>query len=1352
MIASILPGTEEYYEVTETMVIIAAVEYEGIIFIVSHSPFWKVGEVGTFPSPNSNNGNSTPGYQKKYATLNNFTYGLNVRYPLITPLFNFDLKNRMDLKAKKSYDGSLDLYFSDYSNPDRVINTGFILSTGIPNDRLIHTVDFNGLLNHIPSSNVALYGDVNIQPPGHLEPGTYFLSLRYLTIDYVKTNFLAEFGPIPISESTDSKQHHGNQEKNWLLDQILYVNKSIQLLLSSVDTAYSYIQVGVTRYSSMTENAPATKQTYLVDNYFKIIGASMHIDITGREKRQSLSFDDIITPLTPYKISKSKVQVGSRLLRANLKKLSIQNNKDIFKAFAQQIVVGEQYNRSITLATHVYGDYLMGGPVSGYHDDNVVYDYVGFFKDQIYPWAVVIQFTDGTESSAYPCSGNIGNGTNGLYKFRGWKDACKRINSHGDLYVRPGGTPVPNPTFDSSQNIVTSVVFDLNHSNAKSAKNFYTNNIAAFVDVAGYYFVRGNRIDNFIAQGLPLHTYYGLAANKGGTLNTVCFQTSEAPDGSGNGVTSIWDPEGASQIPLFRGSLPVAVDQGDSDIDYGVATDYDYSFGGVSYPFVTGQYIYWRSFPSRDNVTLINHPTVKSIFNATESWENRHGIFCPDMLFEEKNISVPDTIYVEPILRFAATSGTGGYTLNEYLVKVPEYVRPNWHVLDLTERYSLFNGLRYFDIQKFIKAGAVFMEHNQRKSDYNISGYFGATAERGFVIRSEAYNRNIGVSRFIGIQDLSNNFDMKACYGSIASEMLSIVTLYKIENNSIFWNQIDSKFNPGVEFYTKVSELQKLTFVNTQPNFYKGDCFLQKTFFRSHRWSLIEGPHQKQKGDGYTYAQYRDVDGCYYQHGLMIGIVTENKYNTGMRNDVTAKVDEDQTTVRYTFFPHCLTTVSNVAKFTVFDTGSYQEEAFQINDGYNITTSENVIKGFEVTEPEREEIKTNRVDASDEHIAGAFIDGYRSIKASTYQDFAIEDGAIEYIGENLGLAFLVQRNAINQIFLSERSVGQTETGESVITGASVLLFSPQTKQIGLFGTQHGSSIIDGSYGTYGVDYAKRVFWMVTTAQAQTGTMLLQTVDLTTKLFIVDEFSEMLDKYSMENTKMDELPDTPWLGSGIVGFADVKFKEIGMTFLFPESPFTGQPAFSRTLMLNEKLMSFRGDYPFAESFYFNVGETLMSQEHYIDQDGLYQIENKVHRYNIEEINGVPNFNTFFGKGAEAKLSFIINGLAEQENVTLFKKIFNSLTIESKHEYLREIIYATQYQEAVYDFTTSKFWENPLYTQHAWNFPVQKQTSVTVDEYSAGSEMTGYWMKVTLVFTGTKDIEIKSVETEFTLLNR
>ena len=1337
LIATTLAGNTEIFTLTDGFYCIGGCEYEGIAFIFSLNDATGEGEVGTYPYPNL----SATGFAKSYAPLMNFDGGMGIG-AFRTTAFHFNKSFTVEASAKKSYDDSYDIYFNDWLNTDKVINCGF-KSTGLTNGRTVKSTYFNGAINLNPTSTQIVFTSVaQVLSGGFLQPGNYYIYYRYLTADYASTNFMGETGPLSVAMGSYTANRMGLQEKDWIRDTQNTTDKKIVLMLTNIDTNYSYIQVGVVRYSATTENGPAQPDVYLIPTYFPISAASMNMTVYGNEAESTLTIDDIVKPPLDYVISRSQVQLDNRLLRANMKKLTPQYNRAALIFYASSIIVGEDNTLATPTPVKRLSWFDANNPSAQYDNPDNVYSYLGYFKNEIYPFGIVYLLDDGSETEAFPCKGNLNlQGTHGLYKFNSWQTICGN-----------------NPT----QTILSAVTF-----NTYSAKQYAAAHPEMFTGVKGFYFVRGARIENMMYQGVLIRGFNGVLIQVGNTNDTYpephSFQSDLIAVGQDNVME--WNKANAGVMPLIRGYYPMVREQdGVTGKRWYDSCNESDSSGAY---WDDGGYI---TLPSRKDTAHF-----LSFIHSTDPLDHKHGLFSPDLLFQTGSIDIPNEAYIRPLFSF-----TDKYNdrLKTYLDRTPpsRLLSPDYEALDLNEEvvHETINGhyqqMTWFawatGSGTYLPCSTAFVEQQQQKGKLNFTSYMPGDGDGiGMDIWSKLWNRNIGTSRYIGIKDDSTNFMLKNLfYDSLGNESLSIVDICRYDSDADYVADALATYNPAVSTYTEISGVIPLTPSVVNYTLWKGDCFLNKTWFRSHRWFAMEKPNQVDAASvGFNIGfaqQYVDQAGTWYQHGFLIGITTESKYNAGMRNEVVG-VDADDLYRKYTFFPKCMEYLNDVESFIVVEPGDYLQEALQVNAGYNKVASDKQAIGYEVTQPVNDTNKPNRVYASDKHIAGSFIDGFRSTQITSFQDYAIEDGEIFKIKKNLDFPFIIQYSGINQIFLDERAMGQSETGQDIILGTSVAFLSDKVKKVGWFGTQHKSSVVDGTHGTYGFDFMQRVWWMIDTVQTQNGYRVLQATDFSRQLLVYEEIKKFIELYSTETDIASLLPDDPLSGSGVVGFADWENDEVGMTFLLPKGPAVPLPDtpnnvtppymrtwLMRTFIYNEALQGFRGNYPFNEPLYLNLGSMLLSQQHSIDQGYFFTIGSQFYRYSVPyKPDGSGNFATFFGVVQDTTISFIVNGLSEKDAGVVIEKIFNSLEMESAHVQFKTITFATKYQTAVYDFTTKNFWETPEYTEHKWRIPIMVQTSADSDAFTADSQLIGTWMKVTIVYNGNSDIELKNVITDF-----
>lgn len=84
-------------------------------------------------------------------------------------------------------------------------------------------------------------------------------------------------------------------------------------------------------------------------------------------------------------------------------------------------------------------------------------------------------------------------------------------------------------------------------------------------------------------------------------------------------------------------------------------------------------------------------------------------------------------------------------------------------------------------------------------------------------------------------------------------------------------------------------------------------------------------------------------------------------------------------------------------------------------------------------------------------------------------------------------------------------------------------------------------------------------------------------------------------------------------------------------------------------------------------------------------------------------------------------------------------------------LKDIAYETQYQKATKDPFDSGLenYDDPVYTHNCWEIPIVLSDEA-VQQYLAGSELFGTWMKITLKSVLNSNIFIRSIRTNFNLI--
>jgi len=1278
LIISSMDGIDEEFTVTDGYIIVGATEYNGIIYLALKKEDDVNGEIGCYPSPKQWTANNTS-FERVYKPLHCYFPG-----PLVglnTPKFNFQ-NTFVDIIAKESYDRSVDLYITDFYNPIRVINSSFNQDGNLL-ERSITPAAFDGAINLIASSKKVMKPEViSVEDGGVLEPGVYYLFFRYLTDNFNGTQFIEELGPVCISDGNNAITTSGMQNKDWLTNIGNQSNKQIRLSLSNLDSAYKYVQIGVLFYSATIENAEASKNTYYISNNYTIDGNTVEILITGRESRGVLTFEQIITPRIPYNTNKTHVSINNVYYGGGWKRSIKAHTNDNLLAFAQKITVGYGLSEGEIMTSQFDSiwAYEKRYAQRGYFkNEEFFHKYTGYLHGEVYPFGIQFVFDDGVESDVFPVKGNIDGtiNTKGLYRFPFWDET-------GAMTLKK----------------TLGVKFDLNN-----AYSYFDANRDAFANVLYFRFVRGERIDNFIAQGVILPCWNGLA-----------FQTQGT---AGFGLGSNYSASQNLNMPLFRGNIPTAW--------------YDEN---------SSTYSYYASVGLRYNTS---DPTHASIITG-----KKVGFFSSDVILgDKKDVPLNTFMKFAFYIKGSAYSFTDSYIQPAVLGLENADLNVNNNVGAYARPFNFMTGAAdqdtSYEAESFI-VDAFVNEGPSRFTSY-LPGYQAYKDTSNI----QEYNRSYRTLKYIGI-NLQKNIDC-CTYANFAGgapynqyyDYLEVFNLYKTEPNSAYFLNIVSSFNPAVKTYQPISQLKPISssgFITC----FKGDCFLQKSFYRTHRWYKYDYacPNQAPGVTGEGSQYFANGNDVWYQSGFLLGMVTENLINADMRNEVDAYDDEGNKII-YSYFPRCLTNYDNAKDWVILrDIDAVLQEAIQVNDGFNKVLSGKNIIGYDPTIPSDSlDLRLNRIYNSSKHIPGSFIDGFRNIGLASFIDLPGNDGLLVKLVEFNDQLISVQENAINQHPIKERVTEEDQTAGSIVIASSVSMLPEFFAKKASFGSQHKSSIITTANGIYGVDWNNNAIWRIIGQVATTGNKFIDVENIIEKFLITSEWYNIKKYHSDYNDIISSLADDPLQKSGIVSGFNAAYGEIYFTFMFGRARPSHEPV---TLGFNEKLNFFLGNYSHVPYFYISTKERLFSVR-YSDKKTVL----------IHDVDDKPLI--ICGDPQEMKLSFIVNGLQEEQSAADFEKVFNALKLEMPKLELLQILYETESAYGTYTFLTktsdpnNHFWLHSEYLENEWDVPVIMQTESKGKDYENDSNLRGHWLKITLVYKPGKGVYdpvyIKKVITDFTI---
>ena len=344
---------------------------------------------------------------------------------LDTELLNFSLNNPVDITIQKSYDGSDNLILNDNRNIPRLINSRF---TTLPKNRYeivdrIGNNDTNIYDDSQFDQDTSLYKTINYIPKitfngvlntGNLKVGNYTLYLKYADADGNETDFVAESSIISCFIGNDCDPFSiqggmGNQNSN----------KSISIYVSNIDPAYDYIKVYYTRTTSDDKQSPIV-QAYKINQNYSCTNQVSTIIITGDEDTTEIPISEINTQYFIVDQVNTQAQCQNMLFLGNVHKPTI-DYADL-QDISLRICPTLQETPSKDLIGNVDQDYYDNSISKNnyeYFNTYNIYNYVGYWNEEIYRLGVVYLLNDFTLSP--------------VFNIRGTKELPRDVKEYGEL-------------------------------------------------------------------------------------------------------------------------------------------------------------------------------------------------------------------------------------------------------------------------------------------------------------------------------------------------------------------------------------------------------------------------------------------------------------------------------------------------------------------------------------------------------------------------------------------------------------------------------------------------------------------------------------------------------------------------------------------------------------------------------------------------------------------------------------------------------------------------------------------------------------------------------------------------------
>ena len=1383
----------EEFQLTRGYIILGACQYDGIAYLLSicndvNNQNYGYGEIGSFPSPDPN----THIIDRTYRPLYNYD---NAVSPGVTPgifndlLFNFDVYHQIDCFARAEYDQSVNIYFCDYKNNNRVINSGFD-KTGAVVNHLYCPKDFGSLINHIPLANGQVTCTLlDIEPLGVLKYGNYFVYVRFSTIDFNPTHWLAEFGPFAVFDGGGSGDTIGNTMGG---DHDKESNKKISIQLDNVDDTYTYVEVALVRYYS-DETGVILSECTKINNYYKISGTTLQLDIIGNESGYPLTEELLLQEPSLSRISKTHTHLDKRYFGSNWKDLSVHNQELV--DFAQLVRLSfdddgpYETPQSSYMSLQSIDDAKRGlAPIyGGYKDCKLILHNVGYFRTESYGVGIVAKLKNGMLSEVYPTKGiDALTLTKVLIAFE-YNTGGPLVNDKGIIRFPSNKVSPMLNTLSRGQILALEVDFTYAMPNVYPGSWIEQN-------VEGFYIVRTERNKNLQYQGImsacsmaytitpnihPYTYWYSLYDNSGdptmGIPNVLYFWQAFQPYGStyeDDWIGSAWGKDIKFGQPAYwnTGGYTVAlghnfnlVDSGNGGIARGKQKNHYYKEG--LFPF-------WRGYaPMHHTWTKMKADSVPGgdervqNINYQTRWimyPNTYAFYSFDFLFEQMN-NIEDCRFLYDIANTYPNYWDADPNDEENLSTT---YNGSFRKLNFDDQNGIMPQLYFEDIKhynyytylyknkelewskskigepenitysKYIDSVAKFLNEttdcysNKQEALYWAHRHEGK--DKYWTVRSSLSPKYIGLVT----DQLPINNEAPWFYDATKNYNLDIVGIYKQDPHAI--TDITVNYNIRDEKYYKITDfidISSLTGAGLKQNVYRGDCFLGRNYFKQRYWTGSNfGGDETDIGYDTVGINEEEIDhvkngdfSMRFAHGLIIGVVTENENNIALRH-------KGETT---RFWPQA----DKLYDFAITPYNTNGIESLLLNKGYNRTLGAMFFRHYNPDKPFDVQQRKVRTFHSDKHIEGGFRDMYRSIMPTSYKDYDIKYGQIMRTLTFMDNLVSVQEDAIIQHSVNEQQIKAPTTAGELVMGIGTIL-AEQKLLLAEYGSQHEWSVVAGTLGIYGWDWKRNIIWCVKEGKTAMGNSVLSSANLSTTKSIEKELFDIKDTINSLFTDHTEvLDDTPIIGNGISSGYDFKNKMIYFTLqkttLEGKIPVT----YRTTLCFNELLDFFTGNNKFDSPFYFGINSDFFMS---------HSINNVANEYFHMADQPITDYsvNMFYNVLEETILSLYIKG---QESDPVISKIWNSYDIHSNEQEFEKVIYETEHQQSIqspFDSLGVEFWRDPVYAEHKWHCPINVKTDpMEYIEYETDSEMRGTYLKMNLYYKKSRPQFIKNIISYF-----
>jgi len=498
-------GNKQVAKLTNGYTPIGIKEHNGILYIVSVNG--NKTEIGTFPSLIEPDSLSDIDFYKEYGFEYNYKAlrigeghseftNVNLGYSKETPV---------TIEIQDSYDGTVNLILVADGIHTKIINSGFskksetigewIKRNQTVDTNIYHLTDNNILnqeLNLIRTSNILTNIDLlGVQSGGQFKGGNYTFYIKFGDADYNQTDVVAESGIVSVFNGNDGVP---STISGTLLDE--RTDKMIHLGITRLNHVYSKIYIYFSReYSDtqgyrMTEYGMFTEPIDMIEENdeetFLSGETGQSIWLTGFEQTSSIDAEVLNVDYHTVDWARAETQHSNMLFLGNVgneETFKLYHDLDDFTKSHVNVYACEDSEHIIPVSI----DYKSG---KEYYDTLNIYNYLGYWPDEIYRLGIVYILKDGSTTPVFnPCGGIFSkNQESGLYE-------CDKSNDFG-VFLTPKFEIFKTKKEIIDNEEVTNQIINPIYFNIKLD--------SLPKDTIGWFAVRQKRIPRTICQGLSI--------------------------------------------------------------------------------------------------------------------------------------------------------------------------------------------------------------------------------------------------------------------------------------------------------------------------------------------------------------------------------------------------------------------------------------------------------------------------------------------------------------------------------------------------------------------------------------------------------------------------------------------------------------------------------------------------------------------------------------------------------------------------------------------------------------------------------------------------------------------------------